>query len=235
MSDQPMAIPGVVIILGMHRSGTSCLAASLEEAGLYFGKVNRESLHNPKGNLEPKAVRELNDEILGVSGGEWHSPPASIIWRAEQRAKRDLIVGRYPTSEVWGFKDPRTLLTFEGWIEVLPGVQCVGTFRHPLAVARSLHTRDGFSLEKSFRLWEYYNKRLLHFQRQMGFDLLCFDLPVKTYVEKLNRIVLKLDLKPPGLGYTFFEPGLRSTIEMDDERLPEPIDTVYQSLLAQAL
>ena len=41
-----------IAILGMHRSGTSCLAGSLQEAGIYLGDVVTSAAHNQKGNRE---------------------------------------------------------------------------------------------------------------------------------------------------------------------------------------
>jgi len=46
-----------VAILGMHRSGTSCLAGSLQELGLYLGEVYDQNPHNPRGNRENAAAR----------------------------------------------------------------------------------------------------------------------------------------------------------------------------------
>jgi len=47
-----MQISPPILILGMHRSGTSCLAGCLEEAGLYLGDVNLKAGFNKKGNRE---------------------------------------------------------------------------------------------------------------------------------------------------------------------------------------
>ena len=45
-----------VIILGMHRSGTSCLTGCLKEYGLHLGDVSESNKHNKKGNQENKEV-----------------------------------------------------------------------------------------------------------------------------------------------------------------------------------
>jgi len=47
----------------------------------------------------------------------------------------------FHSSRLWGFKDPRTLLTLDGWLEALPEVSLAATFRHPLSVAGSLQER----------------------------------------------------------------------------------------------
>ena len=67
---QPVAAgarPGrVVAVLGMHRSGTSALAGSLEQHGLFLGRVSTSNPHNPKGNRESAEVRRLNEDVLRV-------------------------------------------------------------------------------------------------------------------------------------------------------------------------
>jgi len=46
-------LPGrPMLILGMHRSGTSCLAGCLQAAGLISGEVNIQAMYNAKGNRE---------------------------------------------------------------------------------------------------------------------------------------------------------------------------------------
>ena len=44
--------PKPLLILGMHRSGTSCLAGMLRDAGVFMGEVSEANAYNRKGNLE---------------------------------------------------------------------------------------------------------------------------------------------------------------------------------------
>ncbi len=205
--NQPVC--AALLILGMHRSGTSCLAGSLEEAGLYLGEVNTAAPHNAKGNRESRAIMDLHDDLLRTNGGNWDAPPPNVVWSAEHRARRDAIIATYPPDRIWGFKDPRALLTLPGWLEVLPSTGFVGTFRHPLAVAASLYARNQIPLEKSLALWETYNRQLLDYQRQFAFPLVSFDWPPERYRERLTAIALALHLTIPADGFTFFESALR--------------------------
>ena len=201
--------PLSILILGMHRSGTSCLAGSLQESGLYLGEVNTGAPHNAKGNRESRAIMDLQDDLLRANGGDWDAPPREVVWQPEHRARRDAIIATYPADQIWGFKDPRTLLTLEGWLEVLPSVRFVGTFRHPLAVAASLHARNQFSVEKSLALWAVYNQRLLENHRRFGFPMVCFDWPPERYRQHLLAIAPGLGLTVPTTGFSFFEATLR--------------------------
>lgn len=222
-----------VLILGMHRSGTSCLAGSLQEAGLYLGEVNTVAPHNLKGNRESQVIMMLQDDLLRTNGGAWDSPPAQVVWDAEHRARRDVIIATYPTDRIWGFKDPRTLLTLAGWLEVLDSVRLIGTYRHPLAVAASLQSRNGIAIEKSFALWTTYNTLLLHYQRQFGFPLLCFDWTPERYHRRLLEITPALNLTAPIAGFSFFEASLRNN--KTPETSPSRIFTRLHSLITKRL
>ena len=155
-------MPRTVLILGMHRSGTSCLTGSLQEAGLQLGEVNQKTRCNEKGTRENVAIMELNDAVLESAGASWDNPPREdIVWRKDHKVWRKQVIKAAVQEPAWGFKDPRTLLTLDGWLEALPNAQFIGTFRDPIAVAKSLHVRNGFPLDRGLALWRAYNERLL--------------------------------------------------------------------------
>lgn len=217
MTDHPATASQAVLILGMHRSGTSCLAGSLQEAGLYLGEVNTAAPHNAKGNRESRAIMDLQDDLLRANGGDWDAPPREVVWQPEHRARRDTIIATYPTDRTWGFKDPRTLLTLPGWLEALSSVRFVGTFRHPLAVAASLHARNGIAIEKSLALWMTYNRLLLDYHQRFNFPMVCFDWPPEHYRQCLLVIAPTLNLTVPTAGFSFFEAALRRNEAPKDE------------------
>ena len=71
-----MELPArVICILGMHRSGTSCLTGSLQEAGLSLGDCHTWNPHNLRGNRENQAFVDLHDDILKANHGAWDAPP----------------------------------------------------------------------------------------------------------------------------------------------------------------
>src|SRR5439155_26061425 len=96
----------VVAILGMHRSGTSWLTGSLEEAGLYLGDVRTESKHNPKGNRESEVLQNLHESVLEDNGGSWRKPKWPNVWSDERRAELKRYIAQVD-HKLWGFKDPR--------------------------------------------------------------------------------------------------------------------------------
>ena len=199
----------VLFVLGMHRSGTSCLTGCLEECGLTLGAVNESSVGNERGSRENPQIMLLNDRLLADNFGSWDEPPAEIVWTRRHRQRRDKLLSRYPSRELVGIKDPRCLLTFEFWREGIAEAELVGTFRHPLAVAKSLQCRNDFSIDRGLNLWTHYNQRLLDLHDEFGFPIVSFDLPPDDYTSCVQGVAVQLELTPPEGGFEFFEARLR--------------------------
>ena len=230
-----MTKTSAVIILGMHRSGTSSLAGSLQQAGLFLGKVFEANPFNKKGNRESAEIMKLNTDVLQYNGGDWDRPPASISWTEDHAVRRDSILQSLSSggARVWGFKDPRTTLTLPFWREAINDVQLVGTFRHPLSVAKSLNQRDKFALENGVHVWYMYNVRLLQYLTEKEFPLLCFDVGGAQYANDLHRVCTYLALDcESGKETSFFDPTLRhqSTFQEEDS-LPDVVRDLYVSLM----
>lgn len=224
----------VLAIIGMHRSGTSCLAGSLEEAGLHLGTVITEAPHNAKGNRENKRIMDLQEEVLVHSGGSWDVPPARVVWTDEHRRRRDAIIASYGDGP-WGFKDPRTLVTLEFWLEALGSVDFVGTFRHPRLVAESLLARNGGELERWFDLWAAYNERLLALHDRHRFPIVRFDVEPDRYRRSLLAVVEALGLPAPTGHLRFFEPELRHHNEPPADRMPDRLRAMHERLIEIAI
>ena len=116
--------PHFVFILGMHRSGTSCLAGAMERCGVFLGEVNRANKYNVRGNHELRQVVQLHRDILAANGGSWSSPPAEIAISDEQRqairqitAELKQNINAKDNSEPIGLKNPDTLLLLDPWLE----------------------------------------------------------------------------------------------------------------------
>ena len=203
----------VITVLGMHRSGTSALAGSLEAAGLELGEVRTEGgVSNLKGHREPGELIRLHEDVLITSGGAWHLPPAGVTWTARQQQRRDEFVAARAGLPLWGWKEPRTLLVIDGWLEAIPMLEMVGTFRHPAVVARSLQRRHGSdAVDMWLDVWLAYNRVLLELVDARGCPIIDFDLPGEAYRARLRAIVDELALPRPAQAETFFESGLRTS------------------------
>ena len=219
-----------VFILGMHRSGTSCLTGCLEECGLALGDVNRDAPYNKKGNQEDVRVMNLHDEILGYNGGSWDRPPEKVLWHEEHRRERDRILRLYEGFPVFGIKDPRTVLTIDGWLEVCSDVGFVGTYRHPLAVAASLRARNGFTTARSLELWSAYNQKLVSLAGRYDFSLVSFDLPRSEYLKRVAEMAANLGLPAARPSLAFFDEALRKSVVYRDSVVPEAVADLHRQL-----
>jgi len=227
-----------IIILGMHRSGTSCLAGSLQQQGISLGEVSRSNEYNTKGNRENQEIVSLNEDILTTSGGDWKKPPTMIRWEKAHEEKRDQIIKslQQQNTPYWGFKDPRTLLTFKFWKQGLPSdFKIIGTFRHPLDVVNSLAKRPAplhIPIQQGFSLWEYYNKIFLKLALEYRFPTISFNISKSEYMFQLNNIIKQLHITSKKSSMTFFDENLRhQKYTPIDHPIPENIMDLYEKLL----
>ena len=225
MADALLTQSPCVIVLGMHRSGTSLLTGSLEAAGLSLGEVNNEAPFNRKGNKENESIRELNDALLERNGAAWNRPPnGQAQWSgADEEWSRSLISPYLAAKRPWGFKDPRTVWTVEGWLRLLPHARPVGVFRHPSLVVQSLAARSGelaVDADEALRLWCAYNSELIRLQRKYRFPMLHFGSESafqEDFVIPLTAFARSIGLNGP--VDSFFDG------ELLHQRTPAPIPT----------
>jgi hypothetical protein len=219
----------VVCVLGMHRSGTSWLIGSLQQRGLFLGKHHTWNEYNLRGNRENQDIWELHDSILKANGGAWDRPPPAVDWKPEHFEQAKRILAEYAEHPVWGFKDPRTLLTLDGWLKLVPDLEPVGIFRHPARVARSLERRDEMPREHALDLWLLYNRRLLELHRRQRFPILSFDENAATLEKKLSQAAGILGLDAGAVDDPFFAEELRQA-PADDEALPDAVQQLHVGL-----
>jgi hypothetical protein len=224
----------VIAVLGMHRSGTSALVGSLQQRGLFLGRHNKRNRYNPRGNRENPDVMRLNEAVLRDSGGSWHAPPPEVEWKAARLEGAQAILGEYAAHPLWGFKDPRTLLTVDGWLELVPDLEFVGVFRHPARVARSLAGRAELPVEDPLGLWRRYNARLLELHSRAPFPLVCFDDDAATLERNMEAVADLLQLPGESTGEPFFTAELRRMDDEPEEPAP-PVRSLYDELRALSL
>ncbi len=154
-----------LLVLGMHRSGTSVLARLLNLAGADLGaRVSEGGRGNERGHWEDVFAVELHDRLLDAFGLRWSDPfglPEG--WRksdAAGAARRS--IAHYLSSDrrrhpMWVVKDPRLCLFADLWIDAAADVDlplsAAVVVRHPLQVAHSLQVRDGIGLSPGLALW----------------------------------------------------------------------------------
>jgi hypothetical protein len=154
-----------LIVLGMHRSGTSVLARTLNLMGAYFGTEGSgtgANAENPKGFWERRDVRMVNDAVLHAVGADWNrvarfdmdTLPVNVVEEFIGRASS--LVLELDAHRPWFIKEPRLCLLLPLWRRVLESPIAIHIHRHPVEVAASLFTRNAIPLPAGLALWETY-------------------------------------------------------------------------------
>jgi hypothetical protein len=220
----------VLAVVGMHRSGTSCLTGSLQEAGLFLGDCQTWNPFNEKGNRENLAFVDLHEAVLESSGGAWDRPPRRVQWQAEHRRRARELLAEHADAGVLGFKDPRALLLIDGWQTLVPDLELVGIFRHPEAVALSLKRRSNLERAHALDLWFHYNRALLRLHRLRAFPLLCFDEPDAVFQSKVVLAARQLGLPREPAASGFFDSQLKQYGGDTLSDLPWRVRRLYKQL-----
>lgn len=160
------AEPDCLIVLGMHRSGTSALTGLISHLGVHPGHDLAPAVEgvNPKGFWEVREIVAIHDRILEVLGRAWCDPrPLPPDWwtwpevASLSAELREVVRREYANAPMWVLKDPRICRLLPIWYPILEQENRVPGFviplRHPHAVASSLACRDGFSEEHGLLLW----------------------------------------------------------------------------------
>jgi hypothetical protein len=149
----------LVVVLGVHRSGTSLLAAGIESLGAYLGgNVLTESQENQKGFFENKEIVDFNERLLSALGGRWDNPLFDGESALRERSENALDVWYREADKIFkdnfsarsfiAIKDPRLCQLIPFWkrVFVANGYSKHNTFyahivRHPMEVAYSQQKR----------------------------------------------------------------------------------------------
>ncbi|WP_434403986.1 hypothetical protein [Sphingobium sp. DN12] len=154
-----------VIILGMHRSGTSALTKVVNLLGADLpNNLMVAGEGNENGHWESQVIANFNDEILFSAGSRWNDwLPLTSSWERSaayqdffERACK-LIQSEYGRSPLFVLKDPRMCRLAPFWLAVLEHLNIRPAIilpqRNPLEVSASLSARDGSETGLGLLLW----------------------------------------------------------------------------------
>lgn len=151
----------LILVLGMHRSGTSATTAVLGKLGLAMPKIPM-ALHeeNPTGYWESARLCALHDDMLREAGSRWDDWTALRLVANRSRTRKLLAVlaKEFDLSRVSTVKDPRICRMVPFWLDALAtggfSPRIVIPYRNPLEVAASLVKRgNGLTTEHGLLLW----------------------------------------------------------------------------------
>lgn len=216
----------------MHRSGTSCLIGSLQQAGLQLGKFHGWNRFNQKGSRENQDIVDFHDALLAANRSSWDRPPARLRYSEQDLDRARELLEKYGSVGLWGFKDPRTLLALRLWQEVAPGLRCIGVFRHPRAVAESLRRRSAgrMSPEHALDLWHHYNSLLYDAWKREHFPVLSFDWSEAVFRERVDAVAAGLGLPGCGGQQPFYSSDLLHFQGVSRDGIPRRSERLYEAL-----
>ena len=154
-----------VLVLGMHRSGTSAVAGAVHLAGAEGPRtLMPPDQTNPLGFWESDVIVSIHEEMLAAMGSTWYDwQESNRAWlesaAAEAFADRlgQAVLSEFGNAPLFVLKDPRICRLLPFWKRILQHLNLrivvFHVVRNPIEVARSLERRDGFALEHSCLLW----------------------------------------------------------------------------------
>jgi hypothetical protein len=190
----------VIVVLGMHRSGTSVLSGLLGLMGASLGPdLMPASPDNEAGYWEHAGVVALHDRLLMALGSSWDDVnPLPDRWYESDAAApfrkelTELIARDFRGVPLWTIKDPRMCRLAPIWRGILRDLGCETTWvlmtRRPQENVQSLARRDGFSAEKSELLWLRYTLRAELETRGERRVVICYDRLLDDWQGTLARI-----------------------------------------------
>lgn len=154
-----------ILVVGMHRSGTSSMAGMLSLLGAEAPKtLEIANQWNEKGYWESKEIMSFHDRLLHSADSNWKdwgkfdpnwlgSPRAEVF----SREFAPLLAQEFGEAPLFVMKDPRACRFAPFWLRELQrhgiSAKIVLPFRNPLEVARSLERRDSMEPVEALLLW----------------------------------------------------------------------------------
>lgn len=197
-----------LIILGMHRSGTSALAGALALAGLNPGKKAFDpGEDNPKGYFENARITLINEQILYELFARWNETLfiPEEWWLFEKFDKylqqiSEIILDEFDEADSILIKDPRLSVLLPLYLNALRKLDVNPVFvicvRNPFEITDSLKKRNHLAQEKSLLLWMDYQVKAEYYTRNYPRVFLSYHSLLKDPVKILRTLQEKLQ---PGI------------------------------------
>lgn len=214
-----------IIVLGMHRSGTSALTRVLNLHGMELGSsIMAPQGDNESGFWEHQNIVDVHDDILKTLRSSWDDEILSDQWWLKKSLRQhikkltQIVLQDFSGCPLWGIKDPRMCRLLPLWVPLLEKLRCKPLFvlaiRHPLEVAKSLAKRNGFSLQKGERLWFEHSLLLERSSRGFPRVIVPYEHLLSDWKSVIHRVQLALKTpwpKTPADGEVeqFIKPAMR--------------------------
>lgn len=168
----------VLLVTGMHRSGTSLVASWCEQMGLrmHLDRMIGPHAGNPKGHFEDVEFVNLHAEaIRGLGQGTrgWKTTaPRFLQFSEAQRVRACELIAARSGERLWGWKDPRSVLFLDEWRRMIPDLHVLFLWRPAQSVVASLLRRSALRANadmtvgwlQAARVWKAYNTLILDYK-----------------------------------------------------------------------
>jgi hypothetical protein len=196
----------LLVVLGMHRSGTSVTTRALEAMGAEFGDKLLPPLEgiNDKGFFEDIDVNRINIDVMAAAGAAWHTAGPIDLDAidegtiAHQRETAIELLRDKTKGKIFAVKDPRMARLLPFWETVFDrldlDVAYIIAIRNPISVCRSLQIWNKFSEEKCYLLWLAHVVPALRATEHKRRTLVDYDQLLDEPVAQLSRMANDLSL-----------------------------------------
>lgn len=208
----------IVVVLGMHRSGTSAITRGLKVLGVDLGDnlLPAESGNNEKGFFEDATITAYNEELLADLGHAWDSllpirreELDSPVAQSHKARAIEHLRDKLNEIKCFGVKDPRMSRLLPFWQEIFAelGLQVsyVIAFRNPINVAHSLVKRNEFEVEKGYFLWLEHMLFSMKYSQGASRVFVNYELMLQEPEKQLRRMSESLGLPFDPQGPEFLE------------------------------
>lgn len=257
MASGGKSTPCCLLVLGMHRSGTSAVSRIFNLFGARLpDRLMGPSDSNLRGHWESAALSQIHDELLRAGGSCWDDAAAFRLSSISKTTLREfkerilrVLAEEYGPCPIAIVKDPRICRFVPFWLEILHEaglqVRVLLTIRNPMEVTRSLWTRDLLSIPYGYLLWARHVLEAERSSRGMQRAVIFYDEIMADWrastakVARQLGITLNVDTDSEIEADVFLAAELKHhsfSIEdlKQDEMAPSFASTIYKSLLAFA-
>jgi hypothetical protein len=201
-----------LLVVGMHRSGTSAITRILSLCGAQLpDHLMPSSDRNPRGYYESQRIYDLHEELLVELGSAWDDvAPLPTEWLEAPTGGRwverfaETVREEYGDAPFLTLKDPRICRLVPLWLRILAKLDYRPSFvipvRNPLDVAASLHEAEGTPEAKGVLLWLQYFLAAERDTRGHPRSFIGYDDVLRDWRVVVERISRDLDLAFPRLG-----------------------------------
>jgi hypothetical protein len=193
----------VLIILGMHRSGTSLISAWLSKCNLNLGDRlgGPDDIGNKLGHYEDLDFLDLHQEILEQNNilKRGLVPPFEFELNEHDYKKlQENLRSKSALYDEWGWKEPRTCLFLRYYSELLPEAKYLISYRDYQFVVESLMRRDINRMLRNYKKLSYHNqiKQADHFEEEMNKVISLKDTYLSTWIiynQKILDLISSID------------------------------------------